>query len=323
VNEPRADPIGTARQASGGRSAEARGDPADEFEEVVCLDRLKSGPSPRFVREDQDHAVTLAEVADALPPILVRKETMEIIDGHHRVLAAKLRNAKSIRVRYFAGSDMEAVLRAIESNISHGKPLSLPEREAAAERILKMTPQFADRAIGKSTGLAPNTVAALRRRATEQSAQLPYRTGRDGRQRPVDPAEARRRIAEAISASPETSSRQVARSMGASPNTVRDVRVRLASGRPVETGRGGARSRPEKLWRDDSATSSSEAGRTFAAWFDAHVVKDDDWPVFVESVPIGRLYEVANQARARSLAWSAFAAAVELRARRSITDKEP
>ena len=39
-----------------------------------------------------------------------------------------------------------------------------------------------------------------------------------------------------------------------------------------------------------------------------------EWPAFVDRVPLGRIYEVADESRSRSQAWAIFARALEARA---------
>ena len=137
-------------------------EPAPLEERVVSIADLSFGQSPRIVPEDIDHARMLAEVNQVLPPILVNAETMVVIDGRHRVLAARLRGETSIRASLFHGTDDQAYLLGVRANTTHGKPLSLPERLQAASRILKTTPSTSDRTIARVCGLSPRTVAARR-----------------------------------------------------------------------------------------------------------------------------------------------------------------
>src|SRR5262249_40925371 len=161
-----------------------------------------------------------------LPPILLHRQTMQVIDGMHRLRAAILRGEEEIEAIFFEGSGEMAFVLAVEANIKHGLPLSLADRQAAARRILGSNPEWSDRAIGASTGLSAKTIAAIRR-TTEDSPQLNSRIGRDGRVRPLDAADRRRRAVEVINSRPNTSLRQVAEAAGVSVGTVRDVRERM------------------------------------------------------------------------------------------------
>ncbi len=87
-----------------------------------------------------------------------------------------------------------------------------------------------DRAIGRSAGLAAKTVAAIRKRSSDDAPQSNARVGRDGRVRPLDSTEGRQRAAEILTDRPETSLRDAARAAGISPATVLDVRKRLERG---------------------------------------------------------------------------------------------
>jgi ParB-like chromosome segregation protein Spo0J len=225
----------------------------------------------------------------------------------HRAMAARSVGRSTIPAVMFDGDEAEARIEAVRSNIAHGKPLSLAEREAAAAGILDLVPDWSDRRVASVTGLSPKTVARLRRcrteaRATEDSAQLRGRVGRDGKLRPLDPAAVRRRVAEALRGDPRASNREIAKRTGASQATVRDVRQRLSSGNKTPT----------------SAVDGRLPGvvpSDFAEWFDERHVDDTSWQDFVDAIPISRVYEIADTARARSESWRAFASALEDRAR--------
>ncbi|MFC9248323.1 helix-turn-helix domain-containing protein [Streptomyces sp. NPDC057136] len=155
---------------------------------------------------------------------------MRVIDGMHRLKAAKLRGQETIEVELFDGTSEEAFLRAVEVNVSHGLPLSLADRRAAAGRIIASHPQMSDRAIARAAGLGAKAVAAIRRRTAGAVPQLGARIGRDGKTRPLNSVDGRLRAAELIAERPQASLREVARLAGISPATVSDVRKRLESG---------------------------------------------------------------------------------------------
>lgn len=203
---------------------------------AVPLTALRRGDSPRLTGENKAHVARLAETQAPLPPILVDRRSMRVIDGMHRLLAASKKGQETIEVEFFEGSPADAFLRAVEMNISHGLPLSQADRRAAAVRIIASHPYMSDGAIGVSTGLTGKTVATIRRRSADGESQPPIRIGRDGRVRPLDSAPGRRRAAALLSQHPGASLREVARRAGISPTTVRDVRTRLARGdEPVPT----------------------------------------------------------------------------------------
>jgi len=184
------------------------------------------------VRDDPDYLKLLFRSGAEFPPILVDRSTMEVVDGHHRLAVARMRNRELIAVRFFDGDRDQAIVLSIRANVTHGKALSLREREQAAVEVLQRMPEFSDRFVSECCGLAPGTVRTLRERATDQNGQLSHRVGRDGRARPSNPAQARRDIAEYLIEHPTASLREVATSVGAAANTVRKVR-RLLGDAPL------------------------------------------------------------------------------------------
>ncbi|MFI8930519.1 streptomycin biosynthesis regulator [Streptomyces sp. NPDC053474] len=195
----------------------------------VPIGILRPADSPR-IGENLQHARTLGACGAVLPPILVHRETMRVIDGMHRLRAALMQQRDLVEVTYFDGSAEDAFVVAVERNIAHGMPLTLAERAAAAARIIITHAQWSDRAIAAVAGLDPKTVAALRRRGMPPEAAPPARVGQDGKFRPVDPVAGRRAASRLLSAEPQASLRHIARRAGVSPGTVRDVRARLERG---------------------------------------------------------------------------------------------
>ena len=93
---------------------------------------------------------------------------------------------------------------------------------------------WSDRMIGTICGLSGNTIKQLRRAAeapvsTAQVVQLTKRQGRDGKARPVNPAEVRRKIAEALDSDPNATLRSIAARTGASPSYGTDCTPNLLS----------------------------------------------------------------------------------------------
>ncbi|MER7000249.1 transcriptional regulator [Streptomyces sp. NPDC000410] len=206
---------------------------------AVPIASLLPGESPRLAGQDVDHVALLAELDGPLPPILVDRRSMRVIDGMHRLMAAFVKGQETIDVELFDGTAEEAFLRAVEANVTHGLPLSQEDRRAAATRIIASHPQMSDRAIARASGLGAKAVAALRRSSTDAASGQPEaRVGRDGKVRPLSGAEGRRRAAELFAEYPEASVREVARRAGISPATASDVRKRLMAGEPPVTERG-------------------------------------------------------------------------------------
>lgn len=198
--------------------------------ETVPIVALKPGVSPRLAGENSAHVRMLAGLDIELPPILVHRSSMRVVDGMHRLRAAIMRGQDAIAVRFLDCDEKQVFAAAVEANVKHGLPLSLADREAAACQILLTNPQWSDRLVASITGLSHKTVGTLRGRATGESSQLHDRMGRDGRIRPVSTVLGRRKAADLIRQDPAKSLREVARAAGVSVGTVRDVRRRLDSG---------------------------------------------------------------------------------------------
>lgn len=191
------------------------------------IDTLLPGDSPRS-GTNPEHVRVLAECTTDLPPILVHRQTMRVIDGAHRVQAARARGCRTITAHWFDGDERDAFLHAVKLNVTHGLPLTRDDRKRAAVRILNSHPDLSDRAIALAAGLGAKSIAALRREAVPRTANV--RTGRDGRARPVSTASGRAAAAQVILDNPGASLREIARRAGISVGTVRDVRRRLADG---------------------------------------------------------------------------------------------
>jgi transposase len=286
------------------------------------IKELKLSLSPRHQLQDLSYARTLTEILPRLPPIVVHAPSRQVIDGAHRILAARLRDQTTIRARLFFGTDSEAFVQAVRRNVAHGKPLTLAEREAAAAKIVRLNPAWSDRRIAETCGLSPMTVARVRSRSTDRNGQLSARVGRDGKSRPTDPVEARHRIADAIKANPNASMREIARQTGASQGTVRDVRARLQRGEEVLSPRlARAHNRKQEV-REPSrgqprTAAAYRVASEFVDWFERHRLRaDTDWERWVDGVPLSRVYEVADVARECGESWLRFASALELRVRR-------
>ncbi|MFF4383426.1 winged helix-turn-helix transcriptional regulator [Kitasatospora sp. NPDC001547] len=279
----------------------------------------------------------LAELDEPLPPILVDRRTMRVIDGMHRLLAACLRGQDTIEAELFDGTREEAFLRAVEANTTHGLPLSQQDRRAAAARIVEAHPEMSDRAIAKASGLGTKSVAAIRRNMDLKGAQPTARIGRDGKVRPLSSAEGRRRAAELIAENPEASLREIARRAGISPATVSDVRKRLTAGelavterRPVSVPDAGGLSvaadrvpaqrsvrkvrlvQPdplelmEKLLRDPSLRHKEE-GRHLLRLLQQNALGNQMWAKLAAAVPAHCRNLVVDLARQYAETWTDFA----------------
>ncbi len=326
----------------------------------VSLASVRQGDSPRLSGEDQEHVRRLVECdAAALPPIVVHRQTMRVIDGTHRLRAAELQGRDRIDVDYFDGSEGEAFARAVELNVAHGLPLSLADRKAAAARILAWRPEMSDRAVAAMTGLSPKTAGAIRSRAPEEIPQVRVRVGSDGSRHPLDRAECRRRAAEALAARPNAPLRQVAATAGVSPGTARRVRELLrkqednpaggdqpqdgaAPGKERQPGKPGRAAPPagpasisprsaagppdaqsvlQKL-RNDPSLRHSEAGRDLLRWLHGHSVDRGQWDSVSRSIPPHSAPLIVILARHNASAWQELASELEKRLNPSTNQKQ-
>ncbi|MBB5852525.1 ParB/RepB/Spo0J family partition protein [Amycolatopsis umgeniensis] len=301
----------------------------------VPLDLLTARDSPRAAGVDLAYARVLAETDSPLPPILVHRPTMRVIDGTHRLQAAKIKKAVAITVQFFDGDEQAAFILAVKSNIAHGLPLSLADRKTAACRILELRPQWSDRAIATVTGLSHKTVGRLRR-STGEVPQSNAHVGRDGRVRALDPTQGRRRAHELLASNPTASIREIARNAGVSLATAHDVRHRhrnsdvpspgvTRSGSPARTSARPPTADPHTQtaadqaaveWlRSDPTIRYTEAGRTLVRLLDGHLNDRDEWDQVARNIPEHRLELISELAKARAEDWRQFAELLQKRKR--------
>jgi ParB-like chromosome segregation protein Spo0J len=298
---------------------------------------IAAGDSPRLDGEDLDHIRALAQDGISWPPILVHRETMRVVDGMHRLRAARLRGDQVIRVTFFDGDEAEAFVAAVRANVAHGLPLKLADREAAAARIITLMPERSDRWIGEATGLAAGTVAALRRRSGIDEGHGAARVGKDGRVRPLDMAEGRLRAREVLHDRPDASLREIARAAGISVATAKNVRDRMRRGEHPVPGYlpAQARSRPDaglderrhqraqppsqcrnlawslqQLMKDPSLRYNQK-GRTLLQWLQLHARGPGPLDALAAAMPGHCKHMLAVFARQYAREWQEFAATLD------------
>ncbi|WAP59549.1 ParB/RepB/Spo0J family partition protein [Streptomyces sp. S465] len=316
-----------------------------ELEEVVVevdIASISTAESPRSSGEDPEHIQALAETEAPLPPIIVHRSTMRVVDGVHRLRAAELRGDKKIRIRFFDGSKADAFVLAVGSNITHGLPLSMADRKSAAARIIVSHPQWSDRMIASVSGISAGTVAEIRRRTSAQEVDGGSRIGQDGRVRPINSAAGRELASRLITANPGLSLRQIARAAGISPETARDVRNRMSRGEdPLPKSRGAAKATAgraaeaaldratagaaaaavvpmaERLaavhrLTSDPALRFNETGRRLLRLLNVNMLKPEEWQEIIANVPPHCSSIVASLARECAGMWDEIAVRVDL-----------
>jgi hypothetical protein len=312
--------------------------------DVVPIDRLLPGDSPRLDGESLEHARLLANSGARLPPILVHRPTARVIDGMHRLHAARLRGQDEIEVRFFDGDEHAAFALAVEANTSHGLALPLADRKAAATRILSFYPAWSDRRIAHITGLSSSTVAGIRKSDPSGAAGgSNARIGRDGNLRSLNTVAGRRLALSLMGERPTASVREIAADAGIARSTVQDVRKRLRAGRdPIPSrqrddggtkhAKGAEQRSGHPLGTDADCSSESKyfldmlksdpslrltgMGRGLLRLLSEQTVIENNLALLVTIVPGRSLDPVAELVRTIADGWHSFADRLERRERR-------
>ncbi|MFD6157265.1 ParB/RepB/Spo0J family partition protein [Nocardia sp. NPDC060256] len=301
--------------------------------DLPISDVLPSDAPPRTAVVNASHIRMLAESATALPPIVVHRKTMQVVDGWHRLRAAQLRGETTIAAVLFDGGPAEVFVLAVKLNTAHGLPLPLADRKAAALRILSLYPQWSDRAIAAIAGISHKTVGVLRCRSTGENSQSTGRIARNGVLHRSAGRQGRQRAAELFGVDPNASARKVALAADISVTTAKDVRKRLRAGEsPVSSRESAADAtstpRPacepagntqvhaplrvdaaemlQRLRRDPSLRFT-EIGRKLLRWLEAPFDDGVDWNTVVGSLPNHCTLSIAEIARQRSREWQQLA----------------
>jgi hypothetical protein len=313
-------------------AAEVVGDACGEVVWLAVSD-LCEGVHLREDGLDQARVDALADNEGAWGPILVQRRDHAVIDGAHRVAAARRLGLTRIEAEVFDGDPVEVVVEFVRRHASDGLALTVPDRKKAAARVLVVRPEWSDRRIAEVCGLSPKTVGRVRAAQVGRggiSGDLVARVGRDNRVRPLDPVAVRSRIVEALSDQPDASLRVVAAAVGVSPETVRLVRMNLRSGATFDAAPSVAAVPTAELvlslpqppppapptWDDDLALATCDGGVDFLAWFERTCVDPTSCAEIREVVPLSRVYEIADEARRRAEVWTDFARSLEARSRR-------
>jgi hypothetical protein len=321
-------------------------DAIEQLPEVdVPVNVLLPGLYLREAGTSHAHAQLLADASEfsTLPPILVQRRGYRVIDGMHRLEAAKLRGERSIGARLVDCTDEQALFLAIKSNTLHGLPLSRADRISGAKRILASHPDWSDRAVASVAGISAKTIAVLRNRSSDVVRSFDKRLGRDGKRRPVTGIEGRKRVAEYINAHPDASLRQVARETDVSLGTVHNVLELIRRGTdPVTPQREAppvqaaahlqvapvpdrtaptdiastrnARNAQRLTWSEvqskivnDPSLRYTDGGRAFLRWMAMHAAHAEQWREFIEAIPAYWANDVSVIAESMSAEWRLFA----------------
>ncbi|KJK46994.1 hypothetical protein UK23_21620 [Lentzea aerocolonigenes] len=289
------------------------------------VDALSCGRPVRIGGENPAHVHRLLRVSEQeLPPVVVHRGTMSVVDGRHRLHAARLRGASHITAKVLDCDEVDAFVFALLANRSSTTlPLARADLRAAAEHLLRHRPQWSDRRVAAITGVATRTIARLRTLLGDQSGA---RVGRDGRTRPTDSVRRRELVRELLLDQPHLSLREVARSTGVSPETVRAVRAGLRSeqGLPVvsraRTGTAGPAGRAIEPMdcadllgrlRNDPALRSSQRGRALLRLLHLQVELRASWAEIADHLPAHCHDSLAAFARQNAMSWRGLAEVLE------------
>jgi len=221
-----------------------------------------------------------------------------VIDGAHRLAAHRARGRATIRVEWFPGTLDEAFEVAVRANVTHGLPLTLSERRTAAVSLIRTIPDRSDRALAEICGLSHTTISKLRADTPAAAGRgREVRLGRDGRRR---------------STRPQRSDHPAGRGNVTDPSAGEIEN----SAAPLEGGASTLSTGVVHLTDADPALAAVPELARFSSWLRASDIDDTNWEAVVNSLPVSRLYQLADEARRRADAWTRLVAALETRARR-------
>lgn len=290
---------------------------------LLPVSDLKTTFSLRQGAPSDSHVEYLSKVINDVPPILVHSDSMEVVDGVHRVLATRAAGRSRIRARFVAGDEVATLVAGIVSNTRHGLPLSRLERRASALRIVALNPRLSDRWIAEIVGLSPSTIAELRRSSTARDDRLNTtlpapapvrRAGKDGRVRPLSAAAGKQLAAELFRQDPARTIRDVAHLAGISVGTAHAVKnaVGTSAGeaeshdRPPQPPDPASKMLSQLLSRmaKDPSVAHTEAGRQALMRLRALALDDGAIRDLLRAVPQHYRHEVSHLMRAVLDVWA-------------------
>lgn len=140
---------------------------------------------PRVSGLDEQHVQALMEAPEAWPAVVVvpRDGRYMLVDGFHRLAAAQNLGLGTITVTVMEmPEDGDLARLAFAANLAHGLPLTLADKRARTERLLREHPAVSNMEIARQVALSPTTVAAIRQRLEEAAtiAPIAQRVGAGG-----------------------------------------------------------------------------------------------------------------------------------------------
>ena len=171
--------------------------------QAVPVSKITVDPSlqPRVGGLDAGHVKELQEAPESWPPLVVVKQSSGylLVDGAHRLAAAQNLELETVPVKVIEppiDGDLKAL--AFSLNASHGRPLSLSDRREFARYLLQEYTALSDSEIGRRSGLAQQTIKAIRIELEEvsQIERVTTRLGGDGKLYPSTPTNTKRQEGE-------------------------------------------------------------------------------------------------------------------------------
>ena len=202
---------------------------------ALDLSALRAGPKLRAL--DEAHLDRLRIVLDCLPPIVVDIETLAVIDGAHRVETARRAGRTTIAATLTTFEPDDQLAAAVRFNCTHGLPLTMTERKAAARRLMEedhgRDVQRSDALIAGWTGLSAATVRRLRPGPSETDLDAGFRVGVDGKRYPTNRQALHRHVQQLLQQHPRLSLNAIAREAGMSATTVAAIRDQMTPDEPT------------------------------------------------------------------------------------------
>lgn len=127
---------------------------------------LRNELSPR-AGVDKAVVAEYKAIWDALPPIMVQKDSFVLIDGRHRFDAADGRDFVKVLEKDIP--DSELIDAAFLENVRHGLRLKRKEHVEAARQYFLRHKRIANAAIADTCGVARNTVVQWRKAVDEET----------------------------------------------------------------------------------------------------------------------------------------------------------
>jgi ParB-like chromosome segregation protein Spo0J len=221
-----------------------------------------------------------------------------VVDGHHRVEAARSLGRTRIGAELYEGSDAEAYIEAVSRNIAHGCALTLSERKIAARRILFANLGFSDRKVAGLCGLSSGTVGKIRKEiASRPSGSNPaVLSAQPSRVEEYPPLRTPRPIK--------------------SDEHVHCVdQSKRTRSRAPQSSEKGAGELPLGRKSDSVLTAKLDVPKAkapeFPSWFASKAIDAEMVEKHLEAVPLSRIYEIADEARRRSRFWAGFAETID------------